>query len=95
MAKLHVLARLYHWIEHDKIRAYLMLTCAYRDQEEYLKFFDDNKALRLTGNTEEKTLGFHSGCRSDSVGIQNLFNGFSGKSDETDECDNPDEESNR
>lgn len=36
----HVLARLYHWIEQEKVMAYLMLTCAFQNQEEYLKFFD-------------------------------------------------------
>lgn len=73
---LHILARLYHWIEQDKVRAYLMLTCAYRDQAEYLKFFDENKSLRLTGDTEEKSMGFNPRGQSDSVGLQNLLKGF-------------------
>lgn len=91
----HVLARLYHWIEQDKVRAYLMLTCAFRDQDEYLKFFDENKTLRLTGDTEEKPLGFHPGSRTDSVGLQNLLKGFGKQTQETDEDDNPGEELNR
>lgn len=73
---LHVLARIYHWIEHDDVRAYLALTCAYRSEEEYLKFFDDNKSFRLTGNTEERLTGFNVSSQNNSVGIENLMKGF-------------------
>lgn len=55
---LHVLARLFHWVENDIVRAYFALVCVYRDQDEYLKFFDETKRFRLKGNTEEKSLGF-------------------------------------
>lgn len=57
---LHVLARLYHWVDEadDKVQAYLMLTCAFRNPEEFLRFFDDNKPLRMTGNTQQRPVGF-------------------------------------
>jgi hypothetical protein len=55
---LHILARIYHWMEQEKVRAYLMLTCAFRDQEEFNAFFEDNIPLRMIGNTEDKPTGF-------------------------------------
>lgn len=58
---LHIGARLFHWIEQDKVWAYLTVACAYRNHEEYLTFFDENKTLRMTGNTEERTTGFNPG----------------------------------
>lgn len=54
----HVLARLFHWIENEEIVAYLTLTCVYRNLSDYMEFFDENKNLRLTGNTDERTVGF-------------------------------------
>ena len=68
---LHVLARLYHTIEHEKVQAYLMLTTVYENMEDYNLFFDENKELRLTGNTEEK-IGFKRGLDT-SVGFGDLM----------------------
>lgn len=74
---LHVLARLFHWVEHEKVRAYLMLTCAYESQDEFLAFFDDNTSLRLTGNTEERAAGFGAIMdEQEDSGIANLLKGF-------------------
>lgn len=74
---LHVLARLYQWIEHDgEVRAYLMVTCAYRDHDEYLTFFDDNKTLRLEGDTEKRVAGFGSLIANQSDGVDNLLKCF-------------------
>jgi len=67
----HVLARLYHWVEHSEVRAYLMLTCAYRDHDDYLAFFDENRSLRLVGNTEERMAGFNPNLHT-SPDIGNL-----------------------
>lgn len=55
---LHVLAKLFNWVENEKVVAYLGLICVYRHHEDLIQFFDDNKNLRLSGNTEEKTVGF-------------------------------------
>ena len=69
---LHVLARLYHNIEHDKVQAYLMLTTIYEKLDDYNSFFDENKSFRLTGNTEDK-IGFKSGGMDTSVGFGELM----------------------
>lgn len=90
---LHVLARLYNWVEHEKVRSYLMLTCAYRHQTEFLKFFDDNKSLRLTGNTEERHAGF--GAEMQSSGIKNLMRGFSQIVDNEDDEESEDDEEDK
>ena len=78
----HVLARLYHWVEHSEVRAYLMLTCAYRDHADYLAFFDENRALRLVGNTEERMAGFNPNINTNSSGVEDLMKGFRQESDD-------------
>lgn len=55
---LHVLARLFQWVEQEEIRAYYTLMTAHKYFEEYMAFFDENKLLRLEGNTEERIVGF-------------------------------------
>lgn len=82
---LHILARLYHWIEHEKVRAYLMLTVVYRELDDYNRFFDENKILRLTGNTEE-CIGFKSGMDT-SVGFGELMKQLRGKEESLNEPD--------
>jgi len=71
---LHVLARLFQWIEHDAAKAYLTVTCAFRTHEEYLDFFDNNRDIRLTGNTEdERIAGFNAQLPSNGVGLGALI----------------------
>lgn len=68
----HVLARFYHWIENDEVLAYLMLTCAYKEYNDFLEFYDDNISLRMVGNSEEKPLGFGGIMKSRSMSVNNL-----------------------
>jgi hypothetical protein len=90
----HVLARLFHWVEHDEVRAYLMLTCAYQKHEDFLSFFDDNKSLRLVGNTEDRITGFVGPSGGD--GLANLMRGLATSPKNSDEDDdNPEKELNR
>lgn len=72
---LHIFARIYHWIDRDEVKAYLMLTVIYKTQEEYLEFYDENTELRLTGNTDERPAGFGA-AMNNTNGIENLFKGF-------------------
>jgi hypothetical protein len=65
---LHVFARLFNWIEQEKVRSYLMLTVAFRNEADYIQFFDDNKDLRMTGDTEQRMAGF-AGLKEDSPPI--------------------------
>lgn len=89
----HVLARLYHWIEQEQVRAYLMITCAYRDQADYLEFFDENKELRMKGNTEDRQAGF--GAVMQSSGLENLLKGFQNKTEKEEEVENPSAEEDK
>lgn len=77
----HVLARLYHWVENNDVKAYLMLACAYRDHKEYLEFFDGNKDLRCIGDTEEKQLGFAGMMRQGSE-FDDIIKTFSSNKEE-------------
>ena len=69
----HVLARLYHWIEQEEVKSYLMITAAFKDMKEFSKFFDENKDLRLVGNTEERATGFAGfASTSNSMGFAKM-----------------------
>ena len=65
----HVLARLFHWMEQEEVKSYLMLTVAFRDMKEFSEFFDENKDLRLTGNTEDRVTGFGGLMNKGDVGF--------------------------
>ena len=94
----HVLARLYHWVELEEIKAYLTLTVAFKDFEEYLEFFDSNSELRMVGNTEDRAAGFSAGKQMSGSDLGALFKqvGFSAAkqpaADNTEFHDDPDDE---
>ena len=81
----HVLARLYNWIEKEEVKAYLMLTVVYRNHEDFTEFFDDNKAIRLSGNTDNKGhVGFQAAAE-EAKGFASLIQRISEDSEESDE----------
>lgn len=55
---LFLFGRLYTWIEHEKLNSYMVCQIYFHNLEDYMKFYDDNIELRLSGNTEERT-GFN------------------------------------
>lgn len=55
----HVVARLFQWIEHEEVKAYFTLMAAYKSFVDYNTFFDENTSLRITGNSEERIVGFN------------------------------------
>lgn len=70
----HVLARLYNWIEKEEVKAYLMLTVVFRNHDDFVEFFDSNKEIRLTGNTEaNQHIGFAAGLKTDAPGLAGLI----------------------
>ena len=69
----HVLARLYNWVEKEEVKAYFMLTVVYRNHKDFTEFFDDNKELRLTGNTDDKGHVGFAAAADDARGFASLI----------------------
>ena len=81
----HVLARLYNWIEKEEVKAYLMLTVVYRNHKDFTEFFDDNKEIRLSGNTDDKKHVGFAAAAEEAKGFASLIQRISEDSGESDE----------
>jgi hypothetical protein len=55
---LHMNGKLYIWFEHEKVNSYIAPQILFDDIKEYLKFVNDNKDLKMLGNTQDRDLGF-------------------------------------
>jgi len=54
----HVFARLYNWIEQENMESYLSIVVVFEKKEDFVNFYDENKPMRLSGNTYKKLAGF-------------------------------------